>query len=76
MDNTIHFRTRPKKLGSQIVKEYLFMKINRHVGLCGRFWASEVKIDGTTNEQWNVQCDGILPTDRKKVFFTPVPLQL
>lgn len=53
------------------------MKINRHVGLCGRFWASEVlKIDGTTNEQWNVQCDGILPTDRKKVFFTPVPLQL
>ena len=38
---------------------------------------SEVlKIDGTTNEQWKVQCDGILPKDRKKVFFTPVPLQL
>lgn len=38
---------------------------------------SEVlKIDGTTNEQWKVQCDGILPKHRKKIFFTPVPLQL
>ena len=31
---------------------------------------SEVlKIDGTTKEQWKVQCDGISPTHRKKVFF-------
>ena len=51
MDNTIHIRTRPKKLGSQIVKEYLFMKMNRHVGLCGRFWAQWSSKNGRNDQR-------------------------
>ena len=70
MDNTIHFRTRPKKLESQIAKEYLFRRWTAMLDYADVSGHSEVlKLDGTTNEQWKVQCDGILPTHRKKVFF-------